>query len=173
MSQNVKGWVISIVIIVAAIGAVVLFNHQKEKRLASKFADLGPVANQTQTAGPYQTRGGNEQENDSFFTSGRVETLASLADPNKNATIVWVSAPWCGICHAIRSFIATSANKYADKVALKEIDFDSNPHIVSQMGLFGTPDFFTLNKEGVVVSKFGAVTQSTWEAQLQAAGQLQ
>lgn len=168
-----KGWVISILIVAAVIGAIVLINKQKQKHLAAKFADLPQTTNQSSVSGPYQTSGGNEQENDNFFISGRVESLASLADANKNATIVWVGAPWCSICHAIRPFIATSANKFADKVALKEIDFDSNPQIVSEQGLFGSPDFFVLNKQGVVVSKFGAVTQSTWEAQLQAASQVQ
>lgn len=172
LKKNYGIWIIVGLILVAAISALTYSGRQRQKQEAAKYADLGPVVNQTQTAGPYQTHGGNEQENDNFFINGRVESLAAIADKSK-PTIIWVSAPWCGICHAIRPFIANSANKYADKVVLKEIDFDSNPHIVSQMGLFGTPDFFTLNKEGVVVSKFGAVTQSTWEAQLEAASQIQ
>ncbi len=161
-----------VLIVVAAFAALAFSGKQRAKQEARQYQDL-PASQASQNLGPYKTTGGNEQENDSFFTTGRVENLASLADANKNATIVWISAPWCGICHAIRPFIANSANKYADKVALKEIDFDSNPQIVSQMGLFGTPDFFVLNKTGAVVSKFGAVTQSTWEAQLQAASQIQ
>lgn len=121
-------------------------------------------------SGPYITKGPNARD-DNFFIPGRVESLASLADPTKQATVVWVSASWCEICHAMRPFVAKSANKYADKVALKEIDYDINPGIVRDNAVYGTPAFFVLDQSGAIVSRFSGATQVLFEQHLERASQ--
>jgi|GEM_PF-6702658 len=134
--------------------------------------DTSDPAQQIPNSDLYITTG-KDAADDNFFIAGRVESLASLADTSKQATIVWVSASWCEICHIMRRFVATSANKYATKVALKEIDYDSNPEIVRDQAIRGTPAFFVLDKNGSVVSRFGGANQSNFEAHLERASQLQ
>lgn len=134
------------------------------------YADSDAAVGGGTGSGPYITKGQNARD-DNFFIPGRVESLASLADATKQATIVWVSAGWCEICHAMRPFVWKSANKYANSVALKEIDYDTNPGIVRDNAIYGTPAFFVLDQSGVVVSRFGGATQESFEQQLERASQ--
>ncbi len=177
-------WMAIAVLLIGGIGLIINGKNRREQELAARYQDVtedspslsvagnsGGSAATANAQGPYKTEGGNEQENDNYFVKGRINTLVDLAEKDKK-TVVWVSAPWCEICHAMRPFIHKSVNKFADKVAIKEIDFDSNPHLVKQMGLYGTPDFIVIDSAGKEIKRWGGATQSSFEAQLQAVSQL-
>lgn len=173
-------WIVVGVVLVGGVVLIVNGKGQRQKELANKYQDVkeetptssSNTNSNTIATGPYYTSGGNEQENDSFFVKGRVASLADIADKDKKATVVWFSAPWCEVCHAMRPFVGKSVNKFSDKLAIKEIDFDSNPHLGSQFGLYGTPDFVVVDQSGTEIKRWGGATQSNFEAQLQAVSQL-
>lgn len=174
-------WVVIAIILIGGIALISQGKKSQEKALAEKYQDVKeePLPTNSNNAeatpaqdGPYKTEGGNEQEDDNFFVKGSVDSLTSLVDKEKSATIVWVSASWCEICHAMRPFVWKSMNKYADKVAIKEIDIDDNKQIARDYQILGTPAFFVLDKNGTIVTRFSGATQSAFESQLEKASQL-
>lgn len=129
----------------------------------SPRADQGISASDASAQGPYRNSGPNARD-DNFFIPGKVTSLESLADQSKKATVVWVSASWCEICHVMRPFVWKVANKYAESIALKEIDYDRNPEIIRTYGIYGTPMFLVLDRSGQIISRFSGATQESFEA---------
>lgn len=120
---------------------------------------------------PYQTTG-PDAEDSNYFIKGQVPSLTGLTNPEKNATVVFVSAPWCHICHEMRPFVADSVNKFADKIAIREIDLESNLHIARDYSILGTPAFFVINSEGNIIFRFSGADQETFESHLEKASRL-
>ena len=172
-TSNLITWVVAITVMVAAFAIIVTTKKNKEKILANKYQDVkedvvkAPVSSGILATEVYKTEGGNDQENDNFFVKGKVNTLTDLIDKNKEFTVVWISASWCEICHAMRPFVSKSMNKFAEKIAIKEIDFDSNRSLVSQLGLYGTPVFIAISNDGREIKRWGGATQSNFESLLE------
>ncbi len=120
---------------------------------------------------PYVTNG-KESEDSNYFIPTTVPKLEQLVEPEKNATIVWVSARSCHICHQMRPFVAESANKFADKIALKEIDLLRNTAIAREFRITGTPTFFVLDSGGQIVHRFNGANQTSFESVLAQASEL-
>lgn len=171
-------WVIVLVILAGSIFVISQGRQKEQERLKAEYQDVPEASPSQETATqqnaelPYKNIGPDAAD-DSFFIKGNVGALSSLVEKDKNATVVWVSASWCEICHAMRPFVWKSANKYADKVAIKEIDFQDNyNNIVLPHKLFGTPAFLVLDKNGQLAFSFSGATQSMFEQQLEKASKL-
>jgi len=153
---------------------VIRQGRQKEAGELAKEYQREKVDNvaEPEISGPYKNNG-RDAEDDNFYIKGAVGQLEFLAEKNKNATVEWVSASWCEICHAMRPYVWKVANKFADKVAIKEIDFESNyNNIVLPNKIFGTPAFLVLDNTGSLAFGFSGATEEMFEDQLKMASEL-
>lgn len=164
--KQYRHWIIAIIVGAAGLGtaaAIDTFNGR-----IFKDGDVIVASSQIQTfnvIAPYKNNGPDAKD-DNFFTPGTFKTVTELRDQYK-PTVVWISASWCETCHYMRPFIWQVANKYADKIVLKEIDFaDNYKTIILPNYLFGTPTFLVLDTNGKVIHTFYGADEQGFDAEL-------
>jgi len=56
-----------------------------------------------------------------------------------NATILYISAPWCMECKAMAPHLETVADEFADTVTLEKVDVAESPEAAARLKVMATP----------------------------------
>ena len=104
--------------------------------------------------GPYISTSLHESGDNFLIEPPTDVTLAELADSEHPVTMLWFSAVWCEVCKRMRPYVAPTVNFYEKDISLKEINLDRNRKLVQGLGIFASPTFIVLDKQGFELFRY-------------------
>ena len=119
--------------------------------------------------GPYISESLHEKGDNFLIEPPTDVRLADLVEPEKEVTLLWFSAVWCEVCKRMRPYVAPTVNFYEKDISLKEINLDRNRKLVQDLGIFASPTFIVLDKQGFELFRYNGASQPQLDGQMRRA----